>query len=104
VKTKLLFSSIFVDALCSGAVLAVIGLLTGKTLAIGILGGVFVAEVASSMLQLLSKKFLKKKLLPAAPIHLWLLKRGWEEPKIVMRAWLLGFLLGVLGVYLALVQ
>lgn len=92
-----------VGSLSLGAVLAVVGLLTGKTLALIIIGGVFVLEVASSMLQLVSKKYYGKKLFPAAPLHLWLLKKGWEEPKIVMRAWLVGFFLAVLGVYLAII-
>lgn len=92
-----------VGSLSLGAALAVIGLLTGKAFALMIVGGVFVLEVASSLIQLLSKKYLGRKLLPAAPLHLWLLKRGWEEPKIVMRAWLIGFLLAVLGIFISLV-
>lgn len=89
-------------SLSLGAVLAVIGLLTGKTLALVVIGGVFVAEVAASLIQLFSKKYLHKKILPAAPLHLWLQNRGWEEPKIVMRAWIIGFFLAMVGVYLAL--
>lgn len=92
-----------VGSLSLGAALAVIGLLTGKAFALMIVGGVFVLEVASSLVQLLSKKYLGRKVLPAAPLHLWLLKKGWEEPKIVMRAWLLGFLLAVLGIFISLV-
>src|SRR6185312_12223434 len=80
-----------VGSLSLGAALAVTGLLTGKAFALIIIGGVFVIEVGSSLLQLLSKKYLGRRVLPAAPLHLWLLKRGWEEPKIVMRAWLIGF-------------
>lgn len=92
-----------VGSLSLGAVLAVTGLLTGKTLALVIVGGIFVIEVASSLIQLLSKKYLGRKLLPCAPLHLYLLKRGWEEPKIVMRAWLLGFLLAILGIFIAFI-
>jgi phospho-N-acetylmuramoyl-pentapeptide-transferase len=92
-----------VGSLSLGAALAVTGLLTGKAFALMIIGGVFVIEVSSSLVQLLSKKYLGRKVFPAAPLHLWLLKRGWEEPKIVMRAWLIGFLLAVLGVFIALV-
>ena len=92
-----------VGALSFGAALAVIGLLTGKTIAIGFIGGVFVIEIASSLIQILSKKFLKKKAFPVAPFHLYLLKRGWEEPKIVMRAWLLGMVFAIIGLYLALI-
>ncbi len=93
-----------VGSLSLGAVLAVTGLLTGKTLAVGVLGGVFVMEVASSMIQLLGKRFLKRKIFPVSPLHLWLLKRGWEEPKVVMRAWIIGLFLAILGVYLAFIQ
>lgn len=93
-----------VGSLSIGAALAVIGLLTGKTLALGIIGGVFVIEVGSSAIQLLSKKFLGRKIFIAAPFHLLLQKRGWEEPKIVMRAWLLGFFLAILGVYIAFIR
>ena len=92
-----------VGALSFGAALAVIGLLTGKTIAIGLIGGVFVIEIASSLIQILSKRFLKKKAFPVAPFHLYLLKRGWEEPKIVMRAWLLGMVFAIIGLYLALI-
>ena len=91
-----------VGSLALGAALAVTGLLTGKAFALMIIGGVFVLEVASSLIQLLSKKYLGRRILPAAPLHLYLLKRGWEEPKIVMRAWLVGFLLATLGVFIAL--
>ncbi|MBI3070190.1 MAG: phospho-N-acetylmuramoyl-pentapeptide-transferase, partial [Candidatus Levybacteria bacterium] len=82
----------------------VIGLLTGKIIALGIIGGVFVIEIGSSLIQILGKKFLRKKIFPVAPFHLYLLKRGWEEPKIVMRAWLFGFFFAVLGLYLAFIR
>lgn len=93
-----------VGSLALGATLAIVGLLTGKTLALGIIGGIFVIEVASSAIQLLGKKYLKRKVFPVAPFHLWLQKRGWEEPKIVMRAWILGFFFAILGVYIALIK
>lgn len=93
-----------VGSLSLGAVLAVIGLLTGKTIALAFIGGVFVLEVSSSLLQLLSKKYLGKKLFSVSPLHLYLQKKGWEEPKIVMRAWLLGFMFAILGLYLAFIK
>lgn len=93
-----------VGSLSLGAVLAVMGLLTGKIPALAIIGGVFVVEVASSAIQLLGKKYLHRKILPVAPLHLYFQQKGWEEPKIVMRAWLLGFFLAVVGVYLALIR
>jgi phospho-N-acetylmuramoyl-pentapeptide-transferase len=93
-----------VGSLALGAALAVTGLLTGKALALVIIGGVFVIEIASSLVQLLSKKFLGRKLLPAAPLHLYLQQKGWEEPKIVMRAWVTGFFLAIVGIFIALIQ
>lgn len=92
-----------VGSLSLGAVLAVIGLLTGKASALAIIGGVFVTEIASSLIQILGKKYLKRKLLPIAPIHLYFQKKGWEEPKIVMRAWLIGVLFALLGLYIAFI-
>jgi phospho-N-acetylmuramoyl-pentapeptide-transferase len=93
-----------VGSLSLGAVLAVIGLLTGKTLALGVIGGVFVVEIASSMMQLVSKHYFHRKIFPVAPIHLWLLKKGWEEPKIVMRAWIIGCFLAILGLFIAFIH
>lgn len=93
-----------VGSMSLGAALAVIGLLTGKTLALAVIGGVFVIEVGSSLIQILGKNFLGKKIFHAAPFHLYLQERGWEEPKIVMRAWLLGFLFAIIGLYLAFIK
>ncbi len=93
-----------VGSLSLGAVLAVIGLLTGKILALIVIGGVFILEVGSSLIQILSKRFLGRKIFQASPLHLLLQERGWDEPKIVMRAWLLGFLFAIIGLYLAFIK
>ncbi len=92
-----------VGSMSLGASLAVIGLLTGKTLALAFIGGVFVLEVGSSLIQILGKKFLGRKLLPVSPLHLYFLNKGWDEPKVVMRAWLLGFFFAILGLYIAFI-
>ncbi len=91
-----------VGALAFGASLAVMGLLLGKTIALLVIGGIFIAEIFSSALQLTSKRFLGKKAFPVAPFHLWFQLIGWEEPKIVMRAWMTGIILTAVGVWLAL--
>ena len=92
-----------VGALSFGATFAVVGLLLGKVMALIIIGGIFVAEILSSAIQLLSKKILKKKVLPVAPLHLWLQLLGWEEPKIVTRAILASIMMAVFGVWLAVI-
>lgn len=87
-----------------GATLAVVGLLTGKILALGIIGGMFVIIVCSSLLQILSKKFLHKKILPVAPLHMYFKYVGWEEPKIVVRFWLAQGLFAIFGLWIALLS
>ena len=93
-----------VGSMSLGAVLAVIGLLNNKVLALVVIGGVFILEIGSSLIQILGKKYLGRKIFPVAPFHLLLLKRGWEEPKIVMRAWLLGFFFALLGLFIAVLS
>jgi len=91
-----------VGALSFGATLALIGLMLGKTLGLTVIGGIFVVEVTSSLLQLLSKRLRKRKLFEVAPLHLYFQNKGWEEPKIVMRFWLAGVLAAIVGLLLAL--
>lgn len=88
-------------ALSFGASLAVIGLLTGSIVALLVIGGIFVVEAASSLIQIFGWRILKRAIFPLAPIHHSLLAMGWEEPKIVMRAWLLGVMLAIFGLWLA---
>jgi phospho-N-acetylmuramoyl-pentapeptide-transferase len=93
-----------VGALSLGATLAVIGLLTGKPLSVAIIGGVFVIEVGTSLIQIISRRFFGRKIFPAAPAHVYFIKRGWEEPKVVMRAWLLGVVFAIFGLYIAFLK
>ena len=93
-----------VGSLAFGATFAIIGLLLGKVMALLVIGGIFVFEIATSILQLFSKKFRKKKLFPVAPFHLWLQQIGWPEPKVAIRFWLAAIMLSLFGVWLALIQ
>lgn len=88
-------------SLAFGATLAVVGLLTGKILALGIIGGMFVIIVLSSLLQIISKKVIKRKIFPIAPIHMYFKYIGWEEPKIVTRFWLAQGLFAILGLWIS---
>lgn len=91
-------------AFAFGATLAVVGLLTGKILALAIIGGMFVLIVASSAVQILSKKIFKKRILPVSPIHMYFKYIGWEESKIVSRFWLAGGVFAILGLWIALLS
>lgn len=87
-----------------GATLAVIGLLTGKILGLGVIGGVYVVIISSSLLQIASKRIFKRKVLPVAPIHMYFKYIGWAEPKIVIRFWLAGAIFAIFGLWLALLS
>lgn len=88
-------------ALSFGATLAVVGLLTGNLIALVVIGGIFVIEIVSSVIQILGWKLLKRPIFKLAPLHHTFLAIGWEEPKIVMRAWLAGIILAIFGLWLA---
>lgn len=88
-------------AMSFGAMLGVIGLLTGSVVALLVIGGIFVVEIVSSAIQIFGWRILKRRIFPLAPIHHAFLARGWEEPKIVMRAWIAGIMLAIFGLWLA---
>ena len=90
-------------ALSFGATLAVVGLLIGKIFALVFIGGFFVVEIASSLIQIIAIRGFKRRVFKIAPFHLWLQVRGWEEPKIVARAWLAGLMLAIIGIWLAII-
>lgn len=90
-----------VGALSFGATLAVVGLILGKAPVLAVTGAIFVIEVAFSLIQLLWRKFFGRKLFAAAPFHLWLQYKGWSEPKIVMRFWVLSIVFAIFGLWIA---
>lgn len=92
-----------VGALAFGATFATVGILTGKVIALMIIGLPFLIDGFSSLLQILWVKFFHRRLFPIAPLHYYLLKIGWSEPKIVQRAWLVGIMLVIFGIWLAII-
>jgi phospho-N-acetylmuramoyl-pentapeptide-transferase len=88
-------------SLSFGATLAVAGLLLSKTFALFIVGSIFIIEGLSQLLQMVSLKIFHRKILPVTPVHYWLQNLGWEEPKIVLRLWLLAVLSAIIGLWFA---
>ena len=87
-----------VGALGLGAALAALSLLSGTALWLVIIGGVFVVEAVSVMLQVASYKWRgKRRIFRVAPIHHHFQLGGLSEPKIMVRFWMVGLLLAVLG-------
>lgn len=91
-------------ALSFGATFAVIGLLLGKVFALPIIGAVFLLEITTSAIQLVWKRVHGRKFFPVAPLHLWLQLLGWEESKIVARAWIASILFAILGLMIAFLK
>jgi phospho-N-acetylmuramoyl-pentapeptide-transferase len=91
-------------AMSLGIVLAVLAIYTNTILLLPIIGIVFVIEAGSVIIQLLSKKIRKKKIFLSTPIHHHFQAIGWNEPRIVMRFWLISGIAAVLGVILFLLD
>jgi phospho-N-acetylmuramoyl-pentapeptide-transferase len=85
-----------------GTVLGVIAMLTNSVFVLPIIGGVFVLEAGSSLLQILSKRIFKRKIFLSAPIHHHLEAIGWPETKVTMRLWVIGQMVGSIGLILGL--
>ena len=85
-----------------GAGLGAVAIATRSFLLLPVIGGLFVVEAGSSLIQIISKKFFHKKIFISAPLHHHLQAKGWEESKVVMRFWIIGGVLAMLGVFLAM--
>lgn len=92
-----------VGALSFGASLATVGLLTGKVIALIIIGLPFIIDGLSSFIQIIGVKVFHRRVFPIAPLHYYLLKIGWTEPKIVQRAWLVNIMLVIFGIWLSII-
>ena len=86
-----------VGSLSLGGVVAVISLIIKKELLILIIGGVFVLEIASVIIQVVSYKLRKKRVFRMAPLHHHFEMSGWPESKVVVRFWILGGLFAIIA-------
>ena len=84
-----------------GAGLGVVAMMTNSFLLLPVIGLLFVVETGSSLIQIISKKLFHRKVFISAPLHHHLEAKGWGEAKIVMRFWIIGGVMAILGVFLA---
>lgn len=91
-------------AMSLGVTLAVVAMLTDSALLLPIVGIVFVWEALTTFIQLVAKRVFKRKVFLIAPIHHHFEAKGWPEPKVVMRFWLISWIAAALGLILALVD
>ncbi|MEK7108060.1 MAG: phospho-N-acetylmuramoyl-pentapeptide-transferase [Patescibacteria group bacterium] len=91
-------------AMALGVTLGVVAMLTNMALLLPIIGIVLVIESLSVIVQRVSKHLCGKKIFLSTPIHHHFEAKGWPEPKIVMRAWVISIVASTLGIALALLD
>jgi phospho-N-acetylmuramoyl-pentapeptide-transferase len=86
-----------VGALALGAALGVVAVIVRQEIVLFIMGGVFVAEAISVMVQVGSFKLRGKRVFLMAPIHHHFEKKGWKETQVVVRFWIISMILVLIG-------
>ncbi|MBY0473560.1 MAG: phospho-N-acetylmuramoyl-pentapeptide-transferase [Nitrosomonas sp.] len=86
-----------VGALALGAALGVVTVIVRQEIVLIIMGGVFVMEALSVMLQVASFKLLGKRVFRMAPLHHHYELKGWKENQVVVRFWIITFILVLIG-------
>jgi phospho-N-acetylmuramoyl-pentapeptide-transferase len=84
-------------SLALGGVLGTMAVITKHELVLAIIGGLFVLETASVIIQVVSFKLTGKRVFAMAPIHHHFEKKGWSEPTIVIRFWIIAVILALIG-------
>jgi phospho-N-acetylmuramoyl-pentapeptide-transferase len=87
-----------VGSLSLGAALGTISLITKQEFLLVIVGGIFVIEAFSVIIQVISYQVRKKRVFRMAPIHHHFELKGWAEPKIIVRFWIIGIILGLIAI------
>ena len=87
-----------VGALALGGAIGAVAVVTKHELVLAIVGGLFVAEALSVMLQVFWYKRTKRRIFLMAPLHHHFEKKGWAEPKIIVRFWIVQIILALLAI------
>ena len=86
-----------VGALALGAALGILAVLVRQELVLMIMGGVFVVETVSVMMQVASYKLTGRRIFRMAPLHHHFELRGWPEPRVIVRFWIITVILVLIG-------
>ena len=84
-------------SLSLGGALGAVSVITKHEVVLAIVGGLFVLETVSVIVQVASFKLTGKRVFRMAPIHHHYEKKGWAEPTIVIRFWIIAVLLALVG-------
>jgi len=86
-----------IGALALGAALGVVAVVVRQEIVLMIMGGVFVMETVSVMIQVASFKLTGKRVFRMAPLHHHYELKGWAEPKVIVRFWIITVILVLIG-------
>jgi phospho-N-acetylmuramoyl-pentapeptide-transferase len=86
-----------IGALSLGAALGVVAVVVRQEIVLAIMGGVFVVETVSVMIQVASFKLTGKRVFRMAPLHHHFELKGWAEPKVIVRFWIITVILVLIG-------
>ena len=86
-----------IGALSLGAALGVVAVVVRQELVLAIMGGVFVVETLSVIIQVASFKLTGKRVFRMAPLHHHFELKGWAEPKVIVRFWIITVILVLIG-------
>jgi phospho-N-acetylmuramoyl-pentapeptide-transferase len=84
-------------SLALGGALGVVSVITKHELVLAIVGGLFVLEAVSVIVQVASFKLTGKRIFAMAPLHHHFEKKGWAESTIVIRFWIIALVLALVG-------
>jgi phospho-N-acetylmuramoyl-pentapeptide-transferase len=84
-------------SLALGGALGTVSVIVKHELVLAIIGGLFVLETVSVMVQVASFKLTGKRVFRMAPLHHHFEKKGWKEPTIVIRFWIIAVILALAG-------
>lgn len=86
-----------IGALALGAALGIVAVVVRQELVLFIMGGVFVVETISVILQVISFKLTGRRIFRMAPLHHHYELKGWPEPRVIVRFWIITFILVLIG-------
>jgi phospho-N-acetylmuramoyl-pentapeptide-transferase len=86
-----------VGALALGAALGVVAIIVRHELVLFIMGGLFVLEAVSVILQVASFRLTGKRIFRMAPLHHHFELKGWPEPRVIVRFWIITLVLVLVG-------
>ncbi len=87
-----------VGSLALGSALGTISVITKQEFLLVIVGGIFVIEALSVIIQVASYRLRKRRVFRMAPIHHHFELKGWAEPKIIVRFWIIAIILGLIAI------